>query len=203
MVLALFCPILSCKQGETQKSIVVDREREMTEFNEVVRCLTEEYFEVAVIRQEAVSVRRVENVIRIDDPILGNVCKMDSTYFFGWAAQKLIDSTDAVYMYASIDSTKVYALDSVRIGKPTIHAKELRSLFSSYGTSDTYDTIVQRYGRGGVLVTSVPVFNEAMDRAVVEVASAYAALAGSGHIILLGKINGKWQILENYELWVS
>lgn len=55
----------------------------------------------------------------------------------------------------------------------------------------------------GILYFSDVGFNERHDQAFVYSARTCGGLCGSGEYVLLRKVNGKWEILKERELWVS
>jgi hypothetical protein len=124
------------------------------------------------------------------------------TEFNVFVQRNLIDSLDADYMYSHIDSSKIYHLNSSKISKPLISAREKGLIFKNDFESG-YHYLKSKYGTSCFILVSSPVFNKNFTKAILTIDYCCGPLNGQGYIIILGKENNKWKIIKEYGTWVS
>ncbi len=67
-----------------------------------------------------------------------------------------------------------------------------------------WDTFYVQYPDStGMIYLSRPGYNAAGDRAIVYFGNQAYYLAGAGYIVLLEKLNGEWQIVNQVMIWIS
>ncbi|HNW91400.1 MAG TPA: hypothetical protein PKM88_00630 [bacterium] len=78
---------------------------------------------------------------------------------------------------------------------------ELRELFAA---PRGWETLHARYPRSsGIVALSLPGYNENRTEALLSFSSTMGPLAGSGHLVMLARRPGGWQVVARAKTWIS
>jgi hypothetical protein len=116
---------------------------------------------------------------------------------------KNLDSSEATFMYNSIDTTKILILDSTKVVIPVISKSKFNEIFRTNDLLLSYQKLRERYGSSCFLQVSTPVFNSGYTKAIVEISYMCGPLHGYGSAFVLEKKEGKWRVIDEWETWVS
>ena len=114
----------------------------------------------------------------------------------------IIDSIDAQFMYASIDSTFSFNIDTSSSNKTFIKQEKLDSIFNDV-SSNEYQTLIRMYNIDSYLTFSTPIFNENLTKMIITVEYYCGDLCGEGRVFLLSKQKNKWRIIDSKSTWIS
>jgi hypothetical protein len=117
--------------------------------------------------------------------------------------RKHFTSSEAKFMYNSIDSTKFFKIDSsriiVRVFKKTIYDR----IHQRNGLDLMYDELERIYGSSEFLMISTPIFDSTYTKAIISVDLHCGSLCGQGNEFILEKQRGIWRIITVYYTWES
>ncbi|MCG6191396.1 hypothetical protein [Maribellus maritimus] len=123
-------------------------------------------------------------------------------FFNTLVTDSIIDSIDAQFMYASIDSTLSFNIDTSSSNETFIKQEKLDSIFSDV-SSDGYQTLIRMYNIDSYLTFSTPIFNENLTKMIITVEYYCGALCGEGRVFFLSKQKNKWDIIDSKSTWIS
>ncbi len=84
-----------------------------------------------------------------------------------------------------------------------LSSEEFQQFFANDNVSG-WDTFYAQYPDStGMIYLSRPGYNAGGDKAIVYFGSQAYYLAGAGYIVLLEKVNGEWQIVNQVMVWIS
>lgn len=127
----------------------------------------------------------------------------DSFTFDFLVMQEILDSAEAKYMYASIDTTRIITIEPSKISLPLISASRIQELFSGRNRDMGYETIKRTYGTRCFIKASTPVFNSDFTIVVISIDYQCGFLYGEGYQFIMKKKDGKWVISKEKGTWVS
>jgi hypothetical protein len=127
----------------------------------------------------------------------------NNTTFSFFAFQYNLDSTDAKFMFQSIDSTKKILIDSLKVNLIVIEKKKMQEIFSQKTElfSDKWKIFRETYGEGCLIEASTPIFNSNFTKLIITVKKNCGPPDGEESTFILAKINDKWRVVEgNYDI---
>lgn len=129
----------------------------------------------------------------------------DKSFFDNLIYSNKIDSSEAAYMYRSIDSLKVYLIDSSKTNLHLIPYSKFVKVFKKYkGNMDkAYDVIKKLYGSSCFIRVSTPIFNSNCTKVIMSIDHCCGSLVGGGVLYIMGKKDGKWILINERGRWVS
>ena len=122
----------------------------------------------------------------------------NKTIFRYFAFQYNLDSTDAKFMYQSIDSTKKIQIDSLKVNLKVIEQKKMQKIFSQKTElfSDKWKIFRETFGEGCFIETSTPIFNSTFTKLIITIKKLCGPPDGEDYIFILEKIDDKWKVME-------
>jgi hypothetical protein len=133
-------------------------------------------------------------------PPPGNIY-YDKDFFQTQIEKKQVDSSEAEYMYLSIDSTRILKIDSSRVEVPTISKLKFKEIFYKKDKSVGHTTLKHLYGKSCYIMVSTPVFNSIYSKAILSVSYCCGPKQREGFEFILEKKNGKWKLIEEIGTW--
>lgn len=113
-------------------------------------------------------------------------------------------STQTIDSFKARNATAGPLHGGMQLGVPyaLLSQDEITSIFSV--NQDGWQVFYERYPDArGILTFSRVGFDAALDQALVYIGNQSQALAGSGHYVLLNKVNGVWTIDQKVMTWIS
>ena len=117
-------------------------------------------------------------------------------------SDKILDSLEAKYMYASIDSSFIFFLDTNQMSLPIISKPEFNQLFNS-DKNGGYQKLKEKYGSSCFLKVTTPIFNADFTKMIISVSDLCGPKWGGGFVFVLQKKNGKWNLIYEEARWIS
>ncbi len=200
----LILSLISCKQDKVNKHSVYHDEFYLA-LNELIKS---EFPNVSMIVDETLPV--YSNYGNYPEPITeeeepppppppppGIVYYTKTTFKF-FAIEYDLDSTDAKFMYQSIDSTKKILIDSLKVNLKVIEKKKMHEIFSQKTElfSDKWKIFRETFGEGCFIETSTPIFNSTFTKLIITIKKLCGPPDGEDYIFILEKINDKWRVIE-------
>jgi hypothetical protein len=113
-------------------------------------------------------------------------------------------STQTIDSFKARNATAGPLHGDMQLGVPyaLLSQDEITSIFNV--NQDGWQVFYERYPDArGILTFSRVGFDAALDQALVYIGNQSQALAGSGHYVLLNKVNGVWTIDQKVMTWIS
>jgi hypothetical protein len=204
----LILSLISCKQDKVNKHSVNNDEF----YSALKELIKSEFPNVKMIVDESMPVYR--NYGNYPEPITtekeppppppppGMVCYSRTTFNF-FTIQYHIDSSDAKFMYQSIDSTKKIIIDSLKVNLKVIEHKKMQEIFNQKTElfSEKWEIFHEVFGEGCYIETSTPVFNSNFTKLILTIKKLCGPPDGEESTFILEKINDKWRVVEgNYDI---
>jgi hypothetical protein len=127
----------------------------------------------------------------------------DRTTFKYFAFEYQLDSSDAKFMYQSIDSTRIILIDPRKVNLKVIEHKTMQEIFGQKTElfSDRWKKFRETFGEGCFIETSTPIYNSDSTKLLLTIKKLCGPPDGEDSIYILEKINNKWRIVEsNYDI---
>ena len=133
--------------------------------------------------------------------------RVDTTAFYLYLIDSLFIPNSAVIEYLSdskYNGLSQFLLSDTLTTKP-INISFIDSLISYSVVSNKQweETMRPTFGYLGIAGFSRIVFNDSFTQALFYFEHNYERASGSGHMILVEKKNGRWEILKNDMIWIS
>lgn len=144
------------------------------------------------------------NPIPPPPPPPGIVC-YDYNMFKYWVETDQLDSLDAESMFKSIDSSKVFKLDSSRLKIKLINQDKILEIIKNSNNDlyRTYNEIENIYGTKCFIRVSTPIYNSDLTRLIITIDYMCGPLNGYGSKFIFKKIDGDWWLINEYGTWES
>ena len=141
--------------------------------------------------------------VSLPDPNSNNVICYNWLSFYSIAKRRDLDTVDVNYMYHSIDSSKIFVIDSSRICIPVITKSEFLALFQDSGINKGYERIQKKYGSSCYISVSSPIFNADHSKLILSINYYCGPVLGYGYEFVLRKKMGKWRVIDKEMTWES
>ncbi len=144
-----------------------------------------------------------EDTINPPPPPPPGFISYDTSSFGNYVHWKKLRSSDAQFMYKSIDSLKTIKIDSNRTQLPVISNSKFQEIFKNSDFYKGYDKVRSLYGTSCFIVVSTPIFNKDFTKALISIDYSCGPTWGQGYEFLLEKRNGKWWVIDEKGTWMS
>jgi len=198
--------LISCSPGSKNIEVDINQKEFFLVIDEMVRYRLNK---VSVVQMESMPVYKSipiapNHIGSFDNPPTprGNMVSYSKDFFISLIDQKLIDSTDANFMFDNIDPNIVINIDSNLISKPTFSKQKLDSLFE-INMDYAYDYLEKSFGKSCFIRVGTPVFNKGKTILILGVDYYCGPLNGLGYIFILKKDKDKWMLIEELGTWES
>jgi hypothetical protein len=125
----------------------------------------------------------------------------DKDFFQTQIEKKHFDSSEADFMYHSIDSSRILKIDSSRVEFPTISKLKFKEIFYKKDKTVSHETLKNLYGKNCFIMVSTPVFNSKYSKAILSVSYCCGPSQQEGFEFILEKKNEKWKLIEEIGTW--
>lgn len=196
--------ILTCKGNRTI-------ENNPTYYNEFYSALNEliktKFSKVTMIVDETMPVYKnmigsypqpkEDNDVLSPPPPLG-IIYYDNNTFDYFILSNQLDSSEAKFMYSSIDSTIIIKIDSTRTDLRLIQQDKMVEIFNRKTEyySDKWEEFRKIYGSGCFIRISTPVFNLNYTKMIISIQKNCGPPDGVDYAFILEKSNGNWRIMN-------
>jgi hypothetical protein len=206
LLIILTSSILSCNQSKVTTQLI-NNEDFYSALNELIKL---EYPNAKMIIGETVPVYKntydyfPEQDIKENEPPPpppppppGIVYYNKSTFSF-FISRYNLGSTDATFMYQSIDSTKRILIDSLNVNLKVIERKKVQEIFSQKTElfSDKWKLFRETFGEGCFIEISTPIFNSTFTKLIITIKKLCGPPDGEDSTFILEKIKDKWKVVE-------
>ena len=158
---------------------------------------------VPVIKPPWIPSSQSPDSVSVPEPNSINVICYNWLSFYSLAKLRDLDSAEVDYMYRSIDSSKLFLIDSSRVCVPVITKSEFREFFQDSGINKGYKLIEKKYGSSCYVSVSTPVFNADYSKIILSVNYYCGPSWGYGYEFVLKKKKGKWRLIDQGITWQS
>jgi hypothetical protein len=130
-----------------------------------------------------------------------NLMYLDKAFLDYLVKEQKLDQRTAEQMFGQVDSTKIFDLSPEKLPQQTIKAIELSAIFD--GGRGAHGKLESRYGTSCIIKFSYPVFNKDKSALFFSMDRSCGPLNGDGTIYYMVKIDGRWTLIDEQEMWAS
>jgi len=202
---------LSCSRKQEKTNEEIYQEEFYSVLNELIQIRLPE---TAVIYIETTPVYKTWfGPLKLTDYLLSNIppppppppppgqIHYDKDFFQTQIEKRHLDSSEANYMYRSIDSSRILQIDSYRVEFPTISKLKFKEIFYKKDKTVSYETLKKLYGKRCYIMVSTPVFNSKYSKAILSISYCCGPGQQEGFEFILEKKNEKWKLIEEIGTW--
>jgi hypothetical protein len=207
IIIAVF--LLSCKGNKTIENNPIYYDEFYSAINEIV---TSKFSKVTLIVDETMPVYKnmfgdypqpkATKDIPPPPPPPGIIYYDNNTFDYLVFSNQL-DSSEAKFMYMSIDSMMTFRIDSSKTNFRVIPQSKIIEIFSHQTEyySDRYEEVKKLFGSGCFIRMSTPIFNSNYTKMILSIQKYCGPPDGEDYRFILEKKNGKWKIMNDEEIW--
>jgi hypothetical protein len=114
-----------------------------------------------------------------------------------------LDSSEAKFMYNSIDSTITFKIDSSKVNLRLIPQNKLVEIFKNKSIDgfEKYNRLEKLFGAKCFIIISTPIFNSDLTKIILSIDYHCSPPDGVEYRFILEKRNNTWIMLNDEEIW--
>jgi len=156
-----------------------------------------------IIKPFQIPAERIIDTVRRNEPEQFDIIQYNWLSIYPLAQRRNLNRNEVDFMYHSIDSSKIFVIDSNMIKVPIITKTKFLKLFQDSGIAVGYERMRRIYGTSNYVSISTPVFNSSFTKVIISINYYCGPLCGNGYEFVLEKKKGIWRISSKNVTWKS